>query len=337
LRQAWRRDRALPAASAAVLSLLLAGCQGGAPPDARASGQTEEAVLRVADDTRAGGDLGTAASLYRRAHELAEHDPVPLARLGATLAQLHAYTEAAATYRAALEINPNPLEGELRRGLGVVLVSLNQPDAALAELTTAAAKSPDDPRVYNALGVAYDLTGRHEMAQQVYQKGLALAPKSDGLRNNYGLSLALSGDYPAAVATLNELAGDVKASPRHRLNLALVYGLAGDDRKAGAIARATLDEAAVRNNLAYYAMLRGMDDRARANAILGVQTPGPAMPERPARTADATTETPQPAPRVAVDTAPVAAQSTPPATAAEPAPPPAAAPKPAAPPKPKLA
>src|SRR6202008_2619489 len=39
-------------------------------------------------------------------------------------------------------------------------------------------------------------------------------------------------------------------------------------------ARTALDENAVASNLAYYAMLRGMDDKARAYAIMGGQLMG---------------------------------------------------------------
>ncbi len=267
------------APAAVVLSLLLAACQGAGPPDAHAPGQSPEMLMRVADDAAANGDLGTAAGLYRRAAEASPEDPQPLAKLGAVLLQLHAYTEAATTYRAALKISPNPLEGELHRGLAVVLLALDQPETALAELDAAVAKAPEDPRLYNALGVAHDLLGRHDLAQQDYRNGLRLAPSNAGLRNNYALSLALSHDYPGAIAELSELASGADASPRHRLNLALIYGLAGDDKKAAALARTTLDEAAVANNLAYYTMLRGMDDKARANAIMGAHAGGPLVAE----------------------------------------------------------
>ena len=287
-----------------VLGLLLTACQGAGPPDVHELGQNSDMVMRVADDTAAGGDLGTAASLYRRAADLSPQDPRPLAKLGAVLLQLHAYTEAAATYRAALKITPNPIEPELHRGLGVVLLALDQPQAALTELDAAVAKAPEDARLFNALGVAHDLLGHHDLAQQDYRNGLRLAPDNAGLRNNYALSLALSHDYPAAVATLSPLAERSDASPRHRLNLALIYGLAGDDGRAAAVARTTLDETAVANNLAYYAMLRGMDDRARANAIMGGQSRGPAVAEAPKSATAATAVAAAPATPVSAATLP---------------------------------
>ena len=327
---------------ACVLGLLLAACQGAGPPDALSSGQSSDMLIRVADDTAAHGDLGTAAGLYRRAAALNEQDPRPLGKLGATLLQLHAYTEAAQTYRTALKIQPNPIEPELHRGLAVVLLALNQPEAALAELETAQAKGLQDPRLFNALGVAHDLVGRHDLAQQDYRDGLRLAPDNAGLHNNYALSLALSRDFPAAAAELHDLAERTDAAPRYRLNLALIYGLAGDDRKAAALARTTLDETAVANNLAYYAMLRGMDDKARANAIMGGVIHGPvadahatAEASAPAAaptekvTASALAEAGKPPSNPAPAHHAKAAAAPPPAAPAEPAAPVAATPAPA--------
>ena len=284
LRARRHRSRLLAGAPVAcVLGLLLAACQSAPDPS-----QGSATLMRLADDTRAGGDLAAAADLYRRAAKLSPDDPKPLLDLGDTLGELHDYNDAATVFRDALKIKPNALEGDLHRGLALALMSMNQPEGALSELDAALAKTPNDPRLYNVLGVAHDLIGRHGLAQQDYQKGLKLAPTNDGLRNNYGLSLALSGDYGAAATELSKLADEPGASPRHRLNLALVYGLAGDDRKAASIARSALDEQAVQSNLAYYALLRSLDDKTRAAAIIGGRPPSGLAANQPKPAADGT-------------------------------------------------
>jgi len=258
-----------------TVMLALAGCTSSQWAGSQASGadpaklspeQTEATLLKVADETRAGGDFGTAVGLYKRAHEMAERDPVPLVKLGETLAQMQAYNEAADAYRQALALKDDP---EIHRGFGNLLLAMSKPQLALAQLQAAAAKSPSDARVYNGLGVAYDLTGRHDLAQEAYHKGLALAPEQLSLRNNLGLSQALGGDYPAAIATLGEVVTQAGATARNRQNLALVYGLSGDNQHAASVARSDLDEQAVRSNLAYYTLLRSMDDLGRTAAILG--------------------------------------------------------------------
>ena len=254
----------------------------GATPGNLAPEQSADTMIKVADETRAGGDLGNAVGLYRRAHELAPSNPVPLARAGETLAQMQSYTEAADAYQAALSIAPG--DPELHRGFANVLLALGKPQLALAHLEIAASKNTGDPRIFNALGVAHDLGGRHDLAQQDYRQGLALAPDQVSLRNNLGLSQALSGDFNGAIATLSDLVSRPGATARNRQNLALVYGLAGDNTHAALVARSDLDEAAVRNNLAYFTLLRSLDDVGRTAAILGADVRAARAAAQPAGT-----------------------------------------------------
>ena len=112
-----------------------------------------------------------------------------------------------------------------------------------------------------------DLRGDHRGAQVRYRAGLAVAPENIALRNNLGLSLALSGDYDDAIAALQPAALKPTAGARARQTLALVHGLAGNPAAAARIARVDLDESAVRANLVYYEQLRVMADRQRTAAI----------------------------------------------------------------------
>ncbi|HZS84798.1 MAG TPA: tetratricopeptide repeat protein [Stellaceae bacterium] len=291
----------------------------------------EKAVLRIADATRAGGDPGTAINLYRRAHQLEPKDPVPLARLGATLADQQAYTEASEAYRQALALAPD--DADIERGFASVLLAVDQPELALTHLNAALAHKKD-PKIYSLIGVANDLLGRYGVAQRAYAQGLELAPDNLALRNNLGLSQALAGNFAEATTTLSAAAASPDATARMRQNLALAYGLAGDTEKAAAIARRDLDEQSVKNNIAYYAMLRGLDPRARAAAIIGAHAPAhgtngeatTADAAKPNTSADAKPDpsmgTAPPPNRAVVDSAPLPAPSAPSdAPAATPKPP----------------
>ena len=230
-----------------------------------------ESMLRVADLTRSGGDLVNAVGLYQRAHELAPQDERPLVALGQIFAQLGSPASAAEAYRAAVAAAPSDVEA--RRGLGTALIAMGQPDVAITELEKAL-DIAKDYRIYNSLGVAYDMTGDHASAQTYYQTGLALSPGNLELSNNLGLSLALDGHYDEAIALLEKVSNVPNAPSRYRQNLALAFGLAGNRDKARQVAQQDLDYATAEKNLSYFDVLKGLGDDRTMAAALGVHMLG---------------------------------------------------------------
>ena len=230
-----------------------------------------ESMLRVADLTRSGGDLVNAVGLYQRAHELAPQDERPLVALGQIFAQLGSPASAAEAYRAAVAAAPSDVDA--RRGLGTALIAMGQSDLAITELEKAL-DIAKDYRIYNSLGVAYDMTGDHASAQTYYQTGLALSPGNLELSNNLGLSLALDGHYDEAIALLEKISNDPNAPSRYRQNLALAFGLAGNRDKARQVAQQDLDYATAEKNLSYFDVLKGLGDDRTMAAALGVHMLG---------------------------------------------------------------
>ena len=106
-------------------------------------------------------------------------------------------------------------------------------------------------------------------ARHAYRDGLALSPNNLQLNNNLGLSLALGGDFAQAIPLLEKTAKDPAATPRMRQNLALAYGLSGDDKRAAEVAKLDLDPAKVQENLGYYEFLRLLQDRKAIASTLG--------------------------------------------------------------------
>ena len=257
-----RRSRLLATVIVGVLAVSLAGCANffdietldRDPQTSRAGDRLQvEPLLRVAHTTRAQGDLATAAGLYRRAHELAPKLTEPLLFLGYTLNQAGATAQAAEAFRRVLEIDErNP---EALRGLGLALLHNEQPDLAL-ERFRAALEVEEDVRLYNAMGVAFDMLGDHHLAHTHYYLGLDVDPQNLSVRSNLGLSLALAGYYVDAVAVLDQVARSPLATAEHRNTLALAYGLAGDTDMAARTSRIDLDEASVAENLRYFEAVR---------------------------------------------------------------------------------
>ena len=224
-------------------------------------------MMRVARGAERSGDYAAAAGYFRRAHTLAPKSMPALLGLGRALGKLNAHELASEAYKKALEIEPANAQALV--GLGNALIGLNRPQLAIGHFETALAMS-ENARVYNGLGVAHDMLGEHATAQAFYGTGLKLEPGNLTLRNNLGLSLAIQGRFRQAIEILRQAAADPRAGTRHRLNLALAYGLAGQFDEAAEIARIDLDEEAVRRNLAYYRTLRALKDTKATFEAVGV-------------------------------------------------------------------
>lgn len=250
--------------------------RGRAVPKPKRTGTAPvDTLLRVAKTTRSSGNLASAADLYRRAHNLDRQRTEPLFELGITLNAARAHQDAAAAFRAVLEIDPG--HGQALWELANTLLALNRPQLAYKTFEALSQQGKKKVAALNGMGVALDRAGTHRAAQVHYREALKLGPSQLdpsqlSVRNNLGLSLALSGDKEGAIALLKEVATDAKATPRERQNLALAYGLAGDFKEAAKVSRIDLGEPAVQNNLAYYQYLQTLSGAAKANAAMTGQT-----------------------------------------------------------------
>ena len=257
--------RGVLAAAALVLVAGLAGCadDGNSGP---AKTVTPDTMMRLADTTRQSGDLGQAAALYQRAAQMDPKNPKPLLALGSIFAQMQLPRDAAQAWTAALNLDPK--NAAALRGLANAQIQTGDASGAIANLKAAQAIQPDW-RNDNSLGVAYDMSGDHAAAQKAYKDGLTLDPNNLQLTNNLGLSLALTGNYDQGIPLLESSARDPRSTPRMRQNLALAYGLSGDDKKAAEVAKQDLDAAGVQENLGYYEFLRQLQDRNAIASTLG--------------------------------------------------------------------
>lgn len=224
-------------AQAFLVVIMIASCGGPVPTQEEIKQDTIEnraqQLVRVGDTTREAGDLASAMQLYQRAADMNADWSEPYLKIGETALSAGLYPKALVAFEEAARI------------------------------------APTDNNGHNGAGVSLDLMGRHEDAQERYITGMEQAPDNVPLKNNLGLSLALIGEYSEAIEILREIANLPDASARTRLNLALVYGLAGYIEEAKKMAAIDLDEAQVANNVAFYAKLRKMDLPDRTKAVFG--------------------------------------------------------------------
>ncbi len=268
-----RTKRARTCIAILLTAVLMAGCASDPLVDsvhlrqdvATRPGGKAGALARVAEKSLASGNLPTAAGLYRQAHTLDPRNARHLIGLGTTLARLGQFEEAAETFDRATKLAPDNVDA--RHGYGNALIALDRPSAALSQFE-AALGLREEVRSLNGIGIAHDMLGDHTAAQAHYRTALVLEPANLTVRNNLALSLAVTGKFAEAIAIMRRAITDPRAGARHRLNLALVYGLAGHSAAAAEIARIDLDEESVMRNLAYYRTLRALDDPAASiNAI----------------------------------------------------------------------
>jgi len=89
--------------------------------------------------------------------------------------------------------------------------------------------NPKDIKAINGLGIAYNSMGAHQVAQNIYLRGLGIYPKSLMIKNNLALSLILDEKSTQAIAILKESAlGDNADAMKARENLALAYARNGN-------------------------------------------------------------------------------------------------------------
>jgi Flp pilus assembly protein TadD len=225
-----------------------------------------DALMRIGAAARNGGDLANAVGVYRRASELDPLNPAPLVAAGDVLLEMGSVNEAIVAYNSALLRGSENVPALL--GLAKAYLKSGKPALALDPVSKAYALNPNDPKVMLLLGVTKDLSGEHQEAQAWYRRGLELAPGDAALTVDLALSLALSGDYPSAIAVLQPIAIGPRGSAQERQTLALIQGLRGNTVEAARLNRIDLDDASAEHNLAYYATLRALSPEARTRAIL---------------------------------------------------------------------
>lgn len=167
-----------------------------------------------------------------------------------------AYMKAAASYSKAVELDAQ-VDGRL--GLARVELARSNPHAARAYLQDVLVHEPDNLQALNSLGVAYELFGKPDLAQQAYQHVLALDPTNKNAHNNLALSLALNGQAQVALPRIAELSRANLDDKAIRQNLAIIEFLADNTVDAMRVAKIDLTDREARQNfrsLDYYRKAR---------------------------------------------------------------------------------
>ena len=224
-----------------VAAIALTGCSILSPKDAGGVGSAANATsqidtgqaLRIARASRNAGDFGSSINLYRSVLAAKPGDQALIVEMGDTLVEAGMADDAIDVYARIDKTSSERLPALL--GLARAYLAISQPAKALGCAQEASALAPQDPRAAIALGVSLDMLDRHSEAQAAYRGVLSTAPRSIAARNDLALSLTMTGQLSEALAIIEPMARSPSAKPQTRQNLALIYGLMGDDRRAAAI------------------------------------------------------------------------------------------------------
>lgn len=137
----------------------------------------------------------------------------------------------------------------MKRALIIVLIGLAAPafaqqpanaPAAIAELETATKRSPNDPKVWVLLGLAYWDRNEYPRALAAFQRAVTVGPQSAEAHNWLGVALAEKADLPAAIAAFRKAVALDPQYGRAYTNLGSTLAQSGDYGEAVQIFRKAL-------------------------------------------------------------------------------------------------
>lgn len=154
---------------------------------------------------------------------------------------------------------PNPekaAQSEEMRKNGNALIESGKPQEAIIVFDKLIALDPENALAYNGKAVAFDYSGNHLAAQEIYETALTLSPDSVAIKNNLAMSLILNHQVKQAIALLEPMVkkggrGDPSMNVvRH--NLAMAYGISGQHEKATRLNLRDLTKEQAQENIRYY-------------------------------------------------------------------------------------
>ncbi len=128
-------------------------------------------------------------------------------------------------------------ESERLRKNGNALIEIGNTEEAVNVFDQLIKLEPKNIVAYNGKAIAFDRSGNHLAAQEIYKAALSINPNSVLTKSNLGMSFILNNQLKQSIGVLEPLAKNdkYKKSPylgtiRH--NLALAYALSDQSKKA---------------------------------------------------------------------------------------------------------
>jgi cell division septation protein DedD len=133
------------------------------------------------------------------------------------------------------KVRPSSSHIESQYRYAIHLQKIGKHRISVEVLKDIARYDPGNPRIYNALGISYDIMADFEKANQAYQTALKLDPGLDYVHNNLGYSQLLQKDYEGAKKSFRlaiSSAGKNSDVSKYENNLALANSKSGTPDEA---------------------------------------------------------------------------------------------------------
>ncbi|MBY0356003.1 MAG: tetratricopeptide repeat protein [Rickettsiales bacterium] len=225
-----------------------------------------ETMEKSAQEFMVKGEFERAGHVYRQLLDRETNNVRYLLGFAEAERRAGKFNLAQQTYEALLKVEPNNIEA--KEGLGLALLGQNNFADAGRIFTELLKKDPKRWRTLNAMGLLFVERRMYDDALIYFAEALKFSPNNPSVLNNAGLTQAVQRNFPDARTALEKASELTEAGSvlqkQIDLNLAMVYGIAGDMEKAEEIASRHLKGPALYNNLGLYAHLAENDVMAKS-------------------------------------------------------------------------
>jgi serine/threonine protein kinase/tetratricopeptide (TPR) repeat protein len=171
-------------------------------------------------------DVEAGEKGFRRARELNPNDSAMSYRYSISLLHMGKFEDAEAAASQALEIDPFSLVANTT--LGIVLMAARRYEAAAKQLRKTLEMDPNYPYTYYWFSMTQWISGKHEEAIALLQKGLILASGDVRMRSLLAAYEAFAGHKEEALAQLEDLLRVAEQRYVSPVHLSQVYFGLGD-------------------------------------------------------------------------------------------------------------
>ncbi len=232
--------------------LCLTACETGSGPQMMQLEAKKAELRKIANADKTKGNYSGASAVESQIISLEIDKPETFISLSNTLHKQGNKAESLDVLQTGEKLMPD--NEKLKLASAIETIENNRPEEGIAKLATI--KTLKNRDYYNALGVANDLIGKHDVAQDAFEDGLEVVPDDGLLLNNLALSYILDKDYNEAIKILKELVSRPDAKPKYRQNLALAYGMTAKPEEAMKLLLKDMPKKDAEENLKSYKQMR---------------------------------------------------------------------------------